>query len=359
MVFLAMILGMHSLSGTSQDTTKLFLDGNFMAVEKEKAVIQRKAIIDKGIYHITDQFTNGKMIMYGEYSSINPWIENGTFKYYNEFGKLYATGGYKDGLMSGNWIYYEKGRKDSINYDDVERKLKKNNYVDRKLNKNDKTDHKIHTKAEVIKELYAYIDNNLHFPPRLREICRYEKVIVLLSIEEDNQMMPEIMNSKYQDFNYEILRILLSVPDSIIMVLPRKAHLTNFLFAVTFDLAIITDINKISSQSDTIEGKYINPTEDATFQGGDIMDFREYVQRHIVYPPKAIEKGQFGRLGIQFTVNREGGIDNIKILKSTGSKALDNEAVRVISNSPRWIPANNDHKTVNQLVVIPVIFMIR
>lgn len=89
------------------------------------------------------------------------------------------------------------------------------------------------------------------------------------------------------------------------------------------------------------------------------MHFREYVQKNLVYPPEAVEKGQFGRVEVQFTVDKEGLVGNIKIMRSTGSKALDKEAVRVISNSPKWIPAKNNHIIIRQQITIPVIYMLQ
>lgn len=289
------------------------------------------------------------MIVYGEYSSIDPWIENGKFEYYNEHGKLYSIGNYKDGLMSGNWIYYKNGGTDSINYD----------HVDQMLKKTAKTENEIHSNAQISKELYAYIYKNLHFPPRIREFCKFSQVTVLLSIGNDNKMVPEIIDSKYRDFNYEILRILLDAPDSIVRTLPRNAPVTNIIFNVTFDLANVSDLQLDRFQPDTTSEIFIHPTEEASFQGGDIMHFREYVQKNLVYPPEAVEKGQFGRVEVQFTVDKEGLVGNIKIMRSTGSKALDKEAVRVISNSPKWIPAKNNHIIIRQQITIPVIYMLQ
>jgi len=76
------------------------------------------------------------------------------------------------------------------------------------------------------------------------------------------------------------------------------------------------------------------------------------------YTPEAVENGESGRVTVQFAVNAEGKICNIKILKGA-SVSLDKETTRVLKESPLWVPAKLSGKTVSQQFVIPVIFMIQ
>jgi protein TonB len=79
----------------------------------------------------------------------------------------------------------------------------------------------------------------------------------------------------------------------------------------------------------------------------------------MIYPRVAVENGEQGRVTISFTVMKDGTVNDIKILGSSGSKALDKEAIRVVSSSPLWEPARQNNEVVTQVFVIPLIFMLQ
>jgi TonB family protein len=106
------------------------------------------------------------------------------------------------------------------------------------------------------------------------------------------------------------------------------------------------------------EPAYVFVDEQAVFQGGDINDFRDWVQKNLEYPPEAIEKGIFGRVTAQFAVNSEGKICDVKILRGV-DPSLDQETIRVMVSSPDWEPAIAAGKKVKQQFVIPVVFMLQ
>jgi len=105
------------------------------------------------------------------------------------------------------------------------------------------------------------------------------------------------------------------------------------------------------------EPAYVFVEESATFQGGDINTFREWIQKNLVYPPKAIENDIYGKIIIQFAVNKNGEATDIKVIRGV-DPLLDNEAMRVVMASPRWLPARQGGKVVKQLFVFPVVFML-
>lgn len=67
------------------------------------------------------------------------------------------------------------------------------------------------------------------------------------------------------------------------------------------------------------------------------IDFQTWVRKNVNYPDKARVNGIQGQVEVLYTVNREGKIEDVRILKSC-YPLLDNEVVRVISQSPQWIP---------------------
>jgi protein TonB len=106
------------------------------------------------------------------------------------------------------------------------------------------------------------------------------------------------------------------------------------------------------------EPAFVFVEEQATFMGGDVSNFREWVQKNLVYPPVAVENGIFGRVTVQFAVNSRGEVVDVKILRGVDS-SLDKETIRVIQSSPKWGAAKQGGRAVKQQFVIPVIFMLQ
>ena len=79
---------------------------------------------------------------------------------------------------------------------------------------------------------------------------------------------------------------------------------------------------------------------------------------NLVYPEIAKENGVQGRVTLQFTVNVDGSVTNVKVLRGVDS-SLDKEAVRVVSNSPKWTPGKQRDRAVKVTYTFPVIFQLR
>ena len=95
-----------------------------------------------------------------------------------------------------------------------------------------------------------------------------------------------------------------------------------------------------------------------TFQGKDPNHFTKGVFSKIVYPEIAKENGVQGRVTLQFTIDTDGSIRNVKVLRGVDS-SLDKEAVRVVSSSPKWQPGMQRNKPVKVKYTFPVVFQLR
>ncbi|MCR5276418.1 MAG: energy transducer TonB [Bacteroidales bacterium] len=94
------------------------------------------------------------------------------------------------------------------------------------------------------------------------------------------------------------------------------------------------------------------------FNGGDANEFSKWVNQRLVYPDIAKENGVQGRVMLQFTVNADGSVSNVKVLRGV-DEALDKEAVRVVSSSPKWTPGKQRDRAVKVTYTFPVIFQLR
>ncbi|MEG1621965.1 MAG: TonB family protein [Alistipes sp.] len=95
-----------------------------------------------------------------------------------------------------------------------------------------------------------------------------------------------------------------------------------------------------------------------TFQGGDINAFRRWVQDRLKYPQIAQENGIQGKVTLQFVIEKDGRLTNIKILQSP-DRSLAEEAIRVLNTSPKWKPGKQRTQNVRVLYSLPVVFAIQ
>lgn len=95
------------------------------------------------------------------------------------------------------------------------------------------------------------------------------------------------------------------------------------------------------------------------FKGKEANEFAKWLAANIIYPQIALENGIQGRVMIQFVVNTDGSVSDVKVARGV-DRNLDKEAVRVVSKSPKWTPGYlAENKPVKVLYVYPVAFSIR
>ena len=94
------------------------------------------------------------------------------------------------------------------------------------------------------------------------------------------------------------------------------------------------------------------------FQGGDASNFSKWVIQRLVYPEIAKEIGVQGRVMLQFTIEKDGSLTKVKVLRGV-DPSLDKEAVRVVSTSPKWSPGKQRDRAVPVTYTFPVVFQLR
>lgn len=110
---------------------------------------------------------------------------------------------------------------------------------------------------------------------------------------------------------------------------------------------------KSSAKPARVATKLIRPV----FPGGRDSLMR-YIATHLRYPEAEHRAGTEGRVILRFLITKQGDPNEIAVIRSSGSKGLDLEAVRVIGSMPRWKPGRYGNKPVAMLYVLPVTFML-
>ena len=99
---------------------------------------------------------------------------------------------------------------------------------------------------------------------------------------------------------------------------------------------------------------FIQVEEMPEFPGGE-KALLYWVAKEIKYPSEALRNKIEGTVYVNFVVDRDGGISNARVLRAV-DPALDEEALRVVSNLPKWKPGLQRGKPVRVSFTIPIRF---
>ena len=96
-----------------------------------------------------------------------------------------------------------------------------------------------------------------------------------------------------------------------------------------------------------------------SFNGGSANEFSQWVNSQLKYPQTAINDKVQGRIIMSFTVDVDGSVRDVKVLRGI-RQDLDEMALKVVTASPKWEPGRNaEGEAVPVTMVFPVIFQLR
>ena len=88
------------------------------------------------------------------------------------------------------------------------------------------------------------------------------------------------------------------------------------------------------------------------------IEFRRYLASILRYPIDALEEGIMGRVVVEFTIEKDGSVSNVKLIKSVHF-LLDTEALRIVKSSPKWTPGKHNGKPVRVKCQFPFEFRLK
>lgn len=101
---------------------------------------------------------------------------------------------------------------------------------------------------------------------------------------------------------------------------------------------VFTFLNKITKEEEqkekNLEESFQDDPEVPHFDG----NVNQWIAEHTIYPAEAAKNGVQGKVIVKFEVEEDGSLADIRVVRSV-SPELDNEALRVVNNMPKWKPA--------------------
>ena len=187
----------------------------------------------------------------------------------------------------------------------------------------------------------------------------HDSAKLLFFIEEDDYIIPVRLQKRDLGAERRFLAMDLKEGDIIVV----KGKLNNIMIddetykglveAVILDEEDISE-KDVEEEEVPFSGLDVKPS----FRGGDANEFSKWVNSQLIYPKTAKKNGVQGRVTLQFTIETSGRVTNVEVLRGV-EESLDREAVRVVSQSPRWKPGYLDGKPVRVTYTFPVIFQLR
>lgn len=116
---------------------------------------------------------------------------------------------------------------------------------------------------------------------------------------------------------------------------------------------ILRAVGDDSTTSDN-EKVYQVVGQQPNFPGGKEELFK-YLAYNMIYPADAAKNKVEGRVLVTFVIEHDGSISNVNVVNSV-YPSLDKEAIRVVSEMPKWIPGKANGKTVRVKYTIPITF---
>ncbi len=94
-----------------------------------------------------------------------------------------------------------------------------------------------------------------------------------------------------------------------------------------------------------------------TFEGG-MSNFYSFMSKNMRYPKQAQRIGVEGKVFVQFVVEKDGSLTDLKVVKGIGA-GCDEEAIRVMKLVPNFIPAKQGDRRVRIQMVVPIHFKLQ
>lgn len=153
------------------------------------------------------------------------------------------------------------------------------------------------------------------------------------------------------------------VSDEIVIVDDNMKITTDLIINTEDDKKLGVEIKEyVQARKDEVieeeEVPFVMVEEKPKFMGGDENTFTSWVAERLVYPEIAKENSVQGRVILQFRVNTDGSVSDVRVVRGV-DPSLDKEAVRVVSSSPKWTPGRQRNKAVRVVYTFPVIFQLR
>ncbi|HMK25966.1 MAG TPA: energy transducer TonB [Chitinophagaceae bacterium] len=114
-------------------------------------------------------------------------------------------------------------------------------------------------------------------------------------------------------------------------------------------------VNKTDKMAADKSG-YYNYTDVAPLYVGGQGAIESYITNNLQYPQEAIDNNIEGTVQVQFGIDENGKITDVTTLGTKLGYGLEEEAIKVVSNMPKWNPGKVKDKNVKTRMILPITY---
>lgn len=208
-----------------------------------------------------------------------------------------------------------------------------------------------------------FLARNVRYPKSARDASVSGRVFVQFFVETDGSLGDmTVLREPGAGLGEEALRVLKLSPKWMPALQNGKPVRVKYTVPVTFSLAPPTPVSgnpptgatppvtQDANAQPIFSAVQINPS----FPGGEEA-FRRFLIENVRYPKTAKDANVTGRVFIQFVVETDGSLTDLKILRDPGA-GLGDEGLRVLKLSPKWNPGVQNGKPVRVQYTVPINF---
>jgi TonB family protein len=341
-----------SLHATAQELTTLYYNESWQLTIKREAIYKRQAAVkfrgDSLIWdgEFTDRTMDDRILREGAYRNN---VKQGLFKFYHENGVLESTGEYLNGQRAGEWRYYNDhgGTKQVVVFEGREFSvLEFFDTRDKQLVSEGTGNWKLFVPfGDRVVSLDAYFTSGKRSG---KWVYRYSPggKILMEEYDDTGNLIEGVDYEKKGNPTYLKTKLtagLFEVPS----VLSAERLFTDDHFygpdAIRYVRGIVPK---------TVEHTGLKPS----YRDG-IEEFYNYVLQNYRYPESAFNERLEGQVIIDFLIDAQGNTLDFRVMRGI-SQELNAEAVRLISSTDGWIPADDQGQPVSSRMSVPITFKV-
>ena len=205
--------------------------------------------------------------------------------------------------------------------------------------------------------MMQYLDGAIKYPEEAKKKGIQGTVTVKVIIDIDGTVkLPRVMGSVHPLLDAEAIRVVKNMPKWV----PGKQNGSKVAMSTTIQInfnkpqsdfeqfAGATEIRAVDEIENKLDsGLYTMVEEMPQYKGKEYLAaIREFAEKNMKYPEKALQEKIEGRVYLQFTVDKKGKIKDISIIRGV-NPLLDEEALRIIKLMKKWKPGRQAKKVVD------------
>lgn len=212
--------------------------------------------------------------------------------------------------------------------------------------------------------LMKYLGENIKYPAEAKEKKIQGRVTVQFVVNQDGSISDtKILRGASPLLDAEALRVVSAMPKWKPGTQRGEVVRVKYTIPVMFNLDSQKDGTNANTLSVQFNPKEVKPDENGVYNvaehmpqfPGGMNELFKYLSQNMQYPAEAQKQKVQGRVVIQMVIDAEGNVVNPRILRSE-NLLLDQEALRLAQDMPKWIPGKQNGKAIAVKYTIPIVF---